>query len=281
MSEIVIICSSSDQASSNIASKLLELVEWEEKGHLRFYRSFCILLIEHELVGLRNLEDLLDRMGLSPRLIVFASRHKSKEAVAWLGGHFTGVLQDGSFELSRAAPYALKRLLMALQRNSPQGFRLSAEATHHGPVNLHIPSLFAEIGSYEPHWSDPEAGTATARAILELERYKEHAGEMVLLGIGGGHYVQRQTELMLSRPVAFGHMFSKYQASMLSLEAMRKAADLSGASGVYLDSKSFRSEERRRLEELAASLGLNVMSTKDVRALHPMTPKTRLNPDLQ
>ncbi|MCQ8903098.1 MAG: D-aminoacyl-tRNA deacylase [Methanothrix sp.] len=267
MSKIVIICSSSDPASSNIASRLLELVEWEAQGDIRFHRSYCMLCIEGELVGLRNLEYLLDRMGLSPRLIVFASRHRSKEAVAWLGGHFTGVVQEGSFELSRPAPYALKRLLMALQRNSPSGFRISGEATHHGPVDLHTPSLFAEIGSCEQHWIDPAAGTAVARAILELEGAREHAGEPVLLGIGGGHYVQRQTELMLSRPVAFGHMFSKYQASMLSIEAMKKAAELSGASGVYLDGKSFRSEERRRLEEIASNLDLKVMSTKDVRAL--------------
>lgn len=267
MSKIVIICSSSDPASLNIASRLLELVEWEKEGDLRFHRSCCMLCIQGELVGLRRLEDMLDRMGLSPGLIVFASRHKSKEAVPWLGGHFTGIVQDGSFELSRPAPYALKRLLMALQRYAPSAFRLSAEATHHGPVDLRTPSVFAEIGSCEQHWIDPAAGTAVARAILELEKYDEHAGEPVLLGIGGGHYVQRQTELMLSRPVAFGHMFSKYQASMLSADAMRSAAELSGASGVYLDGKSFRSEERRRLEEIAAGLGLRVMNTKDVRAL--------------
>lgn len=267
MSEIVIICSSSDPASSNIALRLLELAEWEEQGDLRFHRGCCMLCIEEELVGLRNLEDQLDRMGLSPRLIVFASRHKSKEAVPWLGGHFTGVVQEGSFELSRPAPYALKRLLTVLQREAPSGFRLSAEATHHGPVDLRTPSLFAEIGSCEQHWIDPAAGTAVARAILELERFEEHAGEPVLLGIGGGHYVQRQTELMLSRPVAFGHMFSKYQASMLTVEAMKEAAELSGASSVYLDGKSFRSDERRRLEEIAEKLDLRVMGTKDVRSL--------------
>lgn len=267
MSEVVIICSSSDPASSNIASRLLEIAEWDEEGPLRFHRSCCMLCIEGELVGLRNLEDMLDRIGLSPRLIVFASRHISKEAVPWLGGHFTGVVQEGSFELSRPAPYALKRLLMALQRHAPSTFRLSAEATHHGPVDLRTPSLFAEIGSCEQHWIDPAAGAAVARAILELESYDAHTDETVLLGIGGGHYVQRQTELMLSRPVAFGHMFSKYQASMLSVEAIKKAADLSGASGVYLDGKSFRSDERRRLEEIAASLDLNVMGTKEVRSL--------------
>jgi len=267
MSEVVIICSSSDPASSNIASRLLELAEWDEEGTLRFHRSYCMLCIEGELVGLRNLEDMLDRIGLSPRLIVFASRHISKEAVPWLGGHFTGVVREGSFELSRPAPYALKKLLMALQRHAPSTFRLSAEATHHGPVDLRTPSLFAEIGSCEQHWIDPAAGAAVARAILELESYEAHADETVLLGIGGGHYVQRQTELILSRPVAFGHMFSKYQASMLNVEAIKKAADLSGASGVYLDGKSFRSDERRRLEEIAASLDLNVMGIKEVRSL--------------
>jgi D-tyrosyl-tRNA(Tyr) deacylase len=54
---------------------------------------------------------------------------------------------------------------------------------------------------------------------------------------------------------------------MLSPGAMKKAAELSGASGIYLDGKSFRSDERRRLEEIAAILNLNVMGTKEVRSL--------------
>ncbi len=264
MSEIVIVASSSDPASMNIASRLLELADWDREGDLRFYKSYCMLNIQEELIEIRDLEGLLESIGISPRLIVFASRHKSREALPWLGGHFTGILQKDSFEFSAPAPYALKSLLISLQRNLPDGFQLSAEATHHGPLDLHTPSLFAEIGSAESQWLDPAAGMAVAKSILDLEGDLEHAGEPVLLGIGGGHYVQRQTELMLSRPVAFGHMFSKYQASMLDAASLERAASLSNASCIYIDRKSFSSLERKRLEELADALGLRMMSKKDI-----------------
>ena len=83
------------------------------------------------------------------------------------------------------------------------GFAVSAEATHHGPVDLKAPCFFAEIGSTMKEWQDRQAAEAVARAILALEC----RDLPVFLGFGGGHYMARQTELIFEANVYFGNIF--------------------------------------------------------------------------
>ena len=91
-----------------------------------------------------------------------------------------------------------------MRRLPGPGYIISAEATHHGPVDMKTPCFFAEIGSTKEQWSDKEAGEAVARAIMALQPEELP----VFLGFGGGHYVQRQTELIFESAIAFGHLFS-------------------------------------------------------------------------
>ena len=42
----------------------------------------------------------------------------------------------------------------------------------------------------------------------------------VFLGFGGGHYVQRQTELIFGTAIAFGHLFSNYQVAELNRDVV-------------------------------------------------------------
>ena len=146
------------------------------------------------------------------------------------------------------------------------GYALSAEATHHGPADVTTPCFFAEIGSTEREWRDPQAGRAVARAILALE---EKEGP-VFLGLGGGHYVARETDLIFQSSVAFGHLFSNYQTENLNLDALKLACQKSGADYAYLDRKSLRSQERRRLEELLTQMDLPVLRSKEIRDQFPL-----------
>ncbi|MDQ1262081.1 MAG: D-aminoacyl-tRNA deacylase [Euryarchaeota archaeon] len=149
------------------------------------------------------------------------------------------------------------------------GFAVSAEATHHGPVNLKTPCFFAEIGSTLKEWQDRQAGETVARAILALE-CKELP---VFLGFGGGHYVARQTELMFEADVAFGHLFSNYQIAGVNRDAVEEACCKSNANYAYLDRKSLRSAERKRIESILAELDLPVLRSREIRAKFPLLEK--------
>ena len=199
-------------------------------------------------------------------MIVFASRHEAKAGLPWLGGHFTGMLQDGQYALSAACACGLRSLMHNLQNLSLPGFAVSAEATHHGPVDLNTPCFFAEIGSTMKEWQDRQAAETVARAIMALEC----RDLPVFLGFGGGHYVARQTELTFEANVAFGHLFSNYQMAGVNRDVVEEAIRKSNASYAYLDRKSLRSAERKRIEGILADVRLPVLRSREIRAKFPV-----------
>jgi D-aminoacyl-tRNA deacylase len=264
--EVVIICSRADPASLNIFECLQRLATWRNHDGYWAIDNWRLLIHEEKQIALSGIDDRLVDLGLHPEVLVFASRHVSKAGMPWLGGHFTGVYENGERDLSAAAPWGLRSFLCNLSRVVPQGFQISAEATHHGPTDMKTPSFFAEIGSSEMQWQDPLAVDAVARSILSLEQ----KDLPVFLGFGGGHYVQRQTELMLEAEIAFGHLFSKHKAIALDVDLVDDARQKSGAVYAYIDRKSLRSIERQRIEKILEELDLPIMRSKEIRARFPI-----------
>ena len=186
--EIAVIATSTDPASLNIAERLMELGPWEDEGPFRRFQNYRLVILDEKLITFRNLEERLRGMGLFPGLLVFASRHQAKDACPRLCGHFSGNSGDAlmggtSRELAVAAPGALKSFISNLAESPVEGFEVTVEATHHGPTDLAVPSFFAEIGSTELEWSNPDSGYAVARSILNLADTSSPA----FLGFGGGH----------------------------------------------------------------------------------------------
>lgn len=267
--EVAIVCTTADPASLNIARSLLDLTVWEDQCGYRTSGQNRLIVHDKQQTALRGLEDSLNELGLKPRLVIFACRHVARDEIPWLGGHFTGeVSPDNSAErrLSAAAPSGLRSFLHNVAKEAPDGFRVSAEATHHGPTDMTTPCFFAEIGSSEKQWSDPRAGESVARSILGLESRELP----VFLGIGGGHYVPRQTGLMLEAEIAFGHMFSGYQEEFLDSSILEEAREKSGASYAYLDRKSLRRDNRDRIFKIMEGMGLPVLRSKEIRSKFPI-----------
>ncbi len=261
--EIAVICSRADPASFNIYKRLLELCPWQYEEGYRSYGRWRLIIHDEKQTRLSDLDDRLVDLGLHPEMIVFASRHEAKAGLPWLGGHFTGILEDGLSKLSAAAPCGLRSFLHNI---ALPGYAVSAEATHHGPVDLKTPCFFAEIGSTQKEWQDLQAGETVARAILALD-CKELP---VFLGFGGGHYVARQTELLFEAAVAFGHLFSNYQMAGVNREVVEEACSKSNATYAYLDRKSLRSAERKRIEGILAEMDLPVLRSREIRAKFPI-----------
>jgi D-aminoacyl-tRNA deacylase len=263
-----VICSRADPASLNILERLLELGQWHhEDGYLSF-RHWRLVVHDARQTTLQGLDDKLALVGLDPKMIVFASRHEAKAALPWLGGHFTGILEDGHAVLSSAAADGLCSFLHNLSKAALPGYAISAEATHHGPTDVRTPCFFAEIGSTPNEWQDRRAGEVVARAILDLDE-EMHEKRPVFLGFGGGHYVARQTDLIFKSSVAFGHLFSNYQMSGVNPEVVEEARSRSNATYAYLDRKSLRSEERKRMEAILAGIGLPVLRSREIKAEFP------------
>lgn len=267
--EVAIICSTADLASLNILQHLRKLASWERHEGYESSGPFRLIVHSEKQITLYGLDARLIGLGLHPKMVVFASRHKSESGKPWLGGHFTGEKRDDKLELSAAAPSGLRSFLHNLAGDAPTGFEISAEATHHGPTDMITPSFFAEIGSSEGQWLDPQAGRAVAKAILRVES----CDLPIFLGFGGGHYVPRQTSLMFEASISFGHLFSSYQLGNLDKDAVADAKRKSGAEFAYVDRKSMRSGERHWISGMLESIGVPILRSKEIRTKFPAAKK--------
>lgn len=278
--KITIICSAPDLASQNIKKHLLSLKEWkplelpENSGFSAARKSsdgkFRLVEIEEIHVFQDGLDKKLETAGLPASLIIFASKHRGKEEVNSLTVHCTGNPSEEARlggrpkELAVSSPPAMKSILKEMKRLTEEKglkYDVTLEVTHHGPTELSVPSLYAEIGSTEKQWEDLEAGEVAAKAILAVSIEEVP----VALGFGGGHYAMRQTGLLLETDISFGHNFPKYQLDFVDEALIRQAVEKSNADFAYFDRKSMKSEDRNRISAILEKLGLKVLKESEIR----------------
>jgi len=202
---------------------------------------------------------------------VFVSRH-SGETGALLTGHFTGNFGEAEYggadgELAAAAPSALSAYVGALSAHAPDGYDVAIEGTHHGPTALDTPSMFAELGSSNKQWDDPDGARAVAQAVLSLRGVAAHRDRQ-LVGIGGGHYAPRFGRVLQETPWAVGHIASDWQLAELghprtdeARETLTAAFERSGATHALLDG------DHPEVADAVEDLGYRVVSETWVRTV--------------
>jgi len=268
----VVMTTKVDPASMNIMGKLIENFGFKETdelfdGNPVFKNGDTFILTTNgEMIYYDGIDTSIERqLGLKPEIIAFASRHSSRQKLPALTTHVTGNWgeamyggEDGS--LAVAHPIAMKLALTKLSELNDLGWTVCYEATHHGPSELDAPSFFIEIGSSEDEWVNDRAGEILAEAILYvLENFdKVPRGKFrTALGIGGGHYAQKETATALETDLAFGHILPKY-AQPVNEEMLLKAIERTsgGVDVIYTDWKGSKGETRQLARSLAEKLGL-------------------------
>jgi len=181
------------------------------------------------------------------RHYVFATRHRSESGIKTLTVHAPGNLTSEARiggkpeELAIAHPCAMKVALLELRRQRDMlglDYKVSLEATHHGPTSLKKPVLFVEVGSTEKEWNHTEAVEAVATAAVKAAENREDFP--ACLGAGGNHYAPRHTELVFNTSYAMGHIIPGYAIDALKFEVFRQAVKKSRAEFVYLDWKGMK-----------------------------------------
>ena len=126
--------------------------------------KFRLVEIEELHVFQDGLDKKLEAAGLPASLIIFASKHRSKEEINSLTVHCTGNPSEEARlggrpkELAVSSPAAMKSILTEMKRLAEEKglkYDVTLEVTHHGPTELSIPSLYAEIGSTETAMERP------------------------------------------------------------------------------------------------------------------------------
>lgn len=166
-------------------------------------------------------EELLYSTFTSGDLIIFASKHSSKNPRPSYSCHVTGnfgpAMLGGKPETLSMAPALIVDKMLELLESDREVFQ---EVTHHGPT-LDIPSIFVEIGSTKKEWEDPKCGKFIAEKIDELKTLLEKRlpKKPVAIGIGGLHHMPS----FKKTPYAIGHACAKYNLEYFTEEMLDEA----------------------------------------------------------
>jgi D-aminoacyl-tRNA deacylase len=269
----LVICSRKDPASLNIASHLLTMGSFEKRslGDYTFHveKDFAIVEINERLIYADRIDERLSKFFEFDE-ILFASRHSSKDGRKIFTAHVSGNVGESTYgglpkSLAKPSPITMKNFVLALKKrmNRIPDFEFTLEATHHGPSEISKPSAFYEIGSSEEEWENGEAGEIVAEAIFEAIRDPRREWK-IAVGVGGTHYVPRQTEIILETPFTFGHNFAKYTFQNLDIEILKKAIELSEAEFLIYDDKSTNARVKSLFEKLS---GIKILKAKDAKKL--------------
>ncbi|HVP25489.1 MAG TPA: D-aminoacyl-tRNA deacylase [Methanomicrobiales archaeon] len=266
---VAVINSAQDEAGKNIRRHMEEILSSRGlPGRER--REDSPSFGFHEIDGRLIHADGIDR-EFPADLIIFISRHTSREPSPVLTVHVTGNLAGAGLggkprSLPPACPQWMQAVLKELRARAPHGYAVSYEVTHHGPTELATPSFFAEIGSTAAEWSDPKAGRAVAESILAAVPGKA----IPLVGFGGNHYAARQTEIGCTSRGAFGHIAHSREAGNLDIEMVSLMRDRSRALAAYIDRKALESRALSRIEEILGLIGLPILSEGEIGSIGDM-----------
>jgi D-aminoacyl-tRNA deacylase len=238
----LIIACESDSASMNIRKNLLQEYEFTEKGGYLSFRDIALMTIKdmhiyHDLAD----KDFERATGIKPEFVVFISKHSSEKAIETITVHPIGnfdkaTLGGRDFCVAPAEPFYMTETLSNMIGT---GFRASFECTHHGPY-LECPAFFAEIGSEENAWNDPEKGRAVAISLMKAF-LSERKNCIEAMAIGGGHYMPAPTEIIARKTVCFGHMVPNYHLKNYA-KAIEVISESNEVRCAYLDKKSIKKE---------------------------------------
>jgi D-aminoacyl-tRNA deacylase len=251
---------------------LLALRRWEEaerfEGRITFRHedSRLVTIGEHHLYRDHLDRDLAGLLGEPVELVVYLSKHRSESRTPSLTVHPVGNAKGADLggQPSRLVPAAPTWMTAALRRlrsfAAGLPYAVTFEATHHGPY-LESPTFYIEQGSTEKEWSDEAASAVIARSLLDLRPVEAP----VAVGLGGGHYAPRHTDVALARRVAFGHLLPSHALEDAPATLLEQARDRTpGASLAYLHRKSLGKPETRALEAEVERLGLRVIHEADL-----------------
>ena len=267
---VLIVYSTKDPAGLSIKTRLIEDFQFQQTDET-FQELPVYKRGEMKLIGVQTLiieaEMLADAFKADYAL--FASKHISESGEPAFTVHTTGLTHEYASHqtpqplLAWAYPQKMKIALMHLLNNREKyglgNYKVSFEATHHGPVSLPFPVTFVEIGSRAENWQDPRAGKLAAEAIVTVA--STEISDEGAVGFGGGHYAPKQTRITEERHIAVGHTIAKYALEEFDERLFRATIEKTRGEckKAVIDWKGVRGEVRRGLEEAAATWGVEVL----------------------
>jgi D-aminoacyl-tRNA deacylase len=268
---ILLVSSNKDPASLNITDQILQHYPFKKTFEefqnnpvytACFNRRFVTFIKLNEAsVDAQN----LPKNFPNAELIVFISRHSSQSGTPTLTVHPSGNFADAdlgglpqtvSISAATLMSTTLRKLVFFQQKLGLSSYEVSFEVTHHGP-SLDVPTMFVELGSSMPQWTDSKAAYAVACATISaLGTFESNPAQNAVIGIGGTHYNKKFTQMALNGHAVFGHMIPKYAVANVDVSMLKHCVErsLEKVSEVLLDWRGIRSEDK---PDLMAALDMS------------------------
>jgi D-aminoacyl-tRNA deacylase len=275
MRDMLVVCSEVDAASVNIRDRMLELGTFQEEGTFEGRPVYSgheghLVTIGDESLYRNNLDaEVFNAIGVQHQVVVYLSRHSSKTGLRSLTVHPIGNFSHAKFggffrQLVHCCPGGMTRSLRSIRTLAKEAgldHQVSFEVTHHGPY-LNSPTFFIEIGSDEEAWTERAPAEVIAKTVLEAV---PGARGHVLVGVGGGHYAPRHTDVALKKDVCYSHMIPSHAIAALGTQMLDKMLDYVCESRmVYFHRKAMPKAEVRRFTEFFESRDMRIVRERDL-----------------
>jgi D-aminoacyl-tRNA deacylase len=273
----LLVCSEGDVPSVNMRDSLLSMRKWEEAPGVdgdRYFINGDTVMISTPSVHIYadDIDVRAERAGFPADEAVFMSKHAAASGEPALTVHPIGNFHENKYggkaeTLVPAAPASMTSALRLISSYNPMPeFKVCFEVTHHGPL-LSKPTFFIEIGSDERNWPNKKAADVLARVLLDSAPSDHPAA----VGVAGGHYAPRFTEIALGYKVNIGHMLPNYHLDGRddadTARMIGAACAASGTDLIYIHRKSLKGSEERRIRDIALSLGKEPITSADLDPL--------------
>lgn len=262
----------------NIRDRLLESGTFEQtgksfRGAPVWARSETILV---EVAGPSIHDEALDAdlkaTGWPVMDVWFLSKHAAKSGhpsltVHPIGNHAAADFGGRPQHLCPSSSRDMGALLRRLHHHAKAAglpHSVTYESTHHGPT-MTIPTLWVEIGSDAQWYGDRRSAEVVAAAINNVLSGEGRSKGPIVVGVGGGHYVPRATDVALAGKADFGHFLpSHFIDEAAGPEALSRAIAASpGCSGVHIHKKALKGPQRQAVQGWLDTLGVQAWSSSD------------------
>ncbi len=268
----LIVASKKDFAGINITTQLSQFKENPIISSMKQSPDFDFYLIDGEVIYTENLD--LEKINKYD-FVIFASKHKSEKREKTLSIHAPGNWRQNELggereKVCKSSALFQKQMFEKLKSNiqkySLDKYKLTLEATHHGPL-IQRPCVFIEIGSTETEWQDRRAAFVIAKTISDtIQEFKENPYNEIAIGIGGPHYCPNFKKIQLNSNIAISHIIPGYVAPIKE-EMIKEAIEQTEeeVDFVVIDWKGLgKSEERTRVIEILDKLYIEYKRTSEI-----------------
>ncbi|MGB1459309.1 MAG: D-aminoacyl-tRNA deacylase [Candidatus Thalassarchaeaceae archaeon] len=305
----LLLASKADNASVNLHEAVISLGGWgtpEILPHgllVRHSTQPVHLLLIEKLHIYANRIDIIHEKETAETVdeVLVLSRHAAKSGLPSLTVHAIGVpgeiphgeegFAGGIKGIAVPPSPRFSAIYSALREESSRSeladeFEVSLETTHHGPV-LTKPTLYLEIGSTESEWIRKDAAMLWAAVISRVLGLSDASPEGewfgegdVMIGLGGGHYAPRHSDIAIRSGLPFGHLLANYalifdeenkefptgpwRHSLFEAIEKTRIAFPGGTIFAHLDRKSFKAWQRNAIITELSSLDVEVRRGKEI-----------------